>query len=217
MKTSYSIRMVLENGLQPTMTVTKREGKGLQEVIERQIERVNKHYPEALKIILVKEIKPDGELFFHEAETTTVWEREVEEVKEEETLEMVLEKIVEDRVNRIMEPIEKIANKYTRKEIKELYNQNKINSQMMTDALNADRTRRIIHRNVKVDAQKIQNKVQNQLGKIKHAHLNINQRGGFDGVIEGEKATANINTVLAGGCIQKAHYRTLIKVKGGSK
>lgn len=60
---------------------------------------------------------------------------------------------------------------------------------------------------------KLYKQINAKVGDIVECDLETNKNNGFDGVIVGTEATANIHTVLAGGDnIQCLHYRTLIKV-----
>ncbi|MBE7114381.1 hypothetical protein FT641_18825 [Bacillus paranthracis] len=62
-------------------------------------------------------------------------------------------------------------------------------------------------------------RVEKKAGKIVDAsHLHINAKGGIDGFVVGEIAEVQLNTIPAGGEIQRFHYRTLVKeVKGSRK
>lgn len=55
-------------------------------------------------------------------------------------------------------------------------------------------------------------RVEKKAGKIVDAsHLHINEKGGIDGYVVGELAEVQLNTIPAGGEIQRFHYRTLVK------
>lgn len=55
-------------------------------------------------------------------------------------------------------------------------------------------------------------RVEKKAGKIVNAQgLQINQKGGIDGLVEGETATVHVETIPAWGTVQRFHYRTLVK------
>lgn len=132
----------------------------------------------------------------------------------ESNLEEVIEKIVNDRVARIMAPLKEIASKYNLAELKEMKKSGKLSFKTYMDVTQIERTERIIRNQIATSASKITMKIENKLGHVYSAQLKDNQKGGFDGVIKSENGTAYIETILAGGWnVQSAHYRTLIKIK----
>jgi len=55
-------------------------------------------------------------------------------------------------------------------------------------------------------------KIEKKVGKIKDVSIRRNPNGGFDGKVKGDKGSAVVETIGAGGHnIQRFHYRTLVK------
>ena len=53
--------------------------------------------------------------------------------------------------------------------------------------------------------------IKDKTGEVIACNISKNDNGGFDGIIEGVKGNAILQTIIAGGPIQQLHYRTLIK------
>lgn len=61
---------------------------------------------------------------------------------------------------------------------------------------------------------KIKQQIEAKVGNVVEFDLDRNYNNSLDGYVIGDKATAAINTIVAGGYnIQRAHYRTLVKVE----
>lgn len=205
--TTYNAKGEAFNGM-----VTGDLERGLAKIIAKIEDKENwGSYNEIVKIVAEKRVKPAGSMFFDHGEEVTVWEAPA--VEEGESLEETLNHIKEQRIADLMKVVKDLREKHTNAELLGMVNRKKLDYELYMAAKWINSTETHIENLVTVQIQKLQMKIQNKLGNVFKAHLWINKKGGFDGVIEGEKATANIQTVLAGGFIQKAHYRTLFHIK----
>lgn len=75
-----------------------------------------------------------------------------------------------------------------------------------------ERIQEIADQEVKAKKEKLIAQIAGKVGNILDVNLKMNPVNGVDGVIKGDKASATIRTILAGGDnIQCLHYRTLVK------
>jgi hypothetical protein len=73
--------------------------------------------------------------------------------------------------------------------------------------------RKRVNKEAKARVLNLQSQIEKKAGKIITCNLFLNIKGEVDGTVQGEKATVNVNTILAGGYnIQRLHFRVLIKV-----
>lgn len=211
-KVSYTLTTYNAKGEVFNLMVTGNQERGLAKIIAKIEDKENwESYNEIVKITVEKRVKPAGSMFYGNGEEVVIWEAPA--VEEGESLEETLNHIKEQRIADLMEVVKDLREKHTNAELLGMVNMKKLDYELYMAAKWINSTETHIENLVTVQIQKLQMKIQNKLGNVFKAHLWINKKGGFDGIIEGEKATANIQTVLAGGFIQKAHYRTLFNIK----
>jgi hypothetical protein len=69
-----------------------------------------------------------------------------------------------------------------------------------------------VNKEAKMKALKLQYQVEKKAGKVLKVDLYINSIGELNGTVQGEKATVNLTTILAGGYnIQRLHVRTIVR------
>ena len=69
-----------------------------------------------------------------------------------------------------------------------------------------------VNKEAKMKALKLQYQVEKKAGKVLKVDLYINSIGELNGTVQGEKATVNLTTILAGGYnIQRLHIRTIVR------
>jgi hypothetical protein len=71
---------------------------------------------------------------------------------------------------------------------------------------------KIFRHDLDIRYAKLTHKIESKVGNVKEFQLKRNANHGLDGTVTGDKGTATLQTIVAGGYnIQRAHYRTLIK------
>lgn len=98
----------------------------------------------------------------------------------------------------------------------ELLSNKRITKKAFRLALHNDieRIKEVAEHEAELKKAKFIQQIQGKVGNILEASLRMNPKEGIDGTVRGEKATATIRTVLAGGFnVQRLHYRTIVKVK----
>lgn len=69
-------------------------------------------------------------------------------------------------------------------------------------------------RDAEIRKARLKAQIEKKVGNVLELNLRRNENFSLDGYVVGDKATATIDTVMAGGYnIQRLHYRTLIKIK----
>lgn len=75
-----------------------------------------------------------------------------------------------------------------------------------------EKIRKRVNKEAKMKALKLQYQVEKKAGKVLNVDLYINSIGELNGTVQGEKATVNLTTILAGGYnIQRLHVRTIVR------
>lgn len=97
---------------------------------------------------------------------------------------------------------------------KEIYNKMGQNESVtMLARMSEEEARKIFRQDVNARYKKLVQQIEKKVGAVKEFRLERNDNMSLDGIVIGTEAAARINTIVAGGYnIQRAHYRTLVKV-----